>query len=86
MIHLSLIDYITVSGSMERNVLEFVDHLHEHFINPCSINENGRYNVPNSPTEGYRYVVFLNLFNVMNPTIVEDQNTSLGWIRVHDLK
>ncbi|PSS36945.1 hypothetical protein PHLCEN_2v1161 [Hermanssonia centrifuga] len=52
-IHLSLIDYIAVSGSMERNVLEFVDHLHEHFLSPCSINENGRYNVPNSPTEGY---------------------------------
>ncbi|KAI0761125.1 enolase C-terminal domain-like protein [Irpex lacteus] len=52
-IHLSLIDYIAVSGSMERNVLEFVDHLHEHFLNPCSINENGRYNVPSNPSEGY---------------------------------
>jgi len=52
-IHLSLIDYIAVSGSMERNVLEFVDHLHEHFLNPCSINKNGRYNVPNNPNEGY---------------------------------
>ncbi|CAL1699755.1 unnamed protein product [Somion occarium] len=52
-IHLSLIDYIAVSGSMERNVLEFVDHLHEHFIHPCSINKNGRYNVPNHPDEGY---------------------------------
>ena len=40
---------------MERNVLEFVDHLHEHFLNPCSINENGRYNVPTNPDEGYRY-------------------------------
>ncbi|KAI0346382.1 enolase C-terminal domain-like protein [Trametopsis cervina] len=52
-IHLSLIDYIAVSGSMERNVLEFVDHLHEHFLNPCSINKDGRYNVPNNPAEGY---------------------------------
>jgi len=52
-IHLSLIDYIAVSGSMERNVLEFVDHLHEHFVTPCSINENGRYNVPTNPHEGY---------------------------------
>lgn len=41
---------------MERNVLEFVDHLHEHFITPCSINSNGRYNVPLNPHEGYRYV------------------------------
>lgn len=52
-IHLSLIDYIAVSGSMERNVLEFVDHLHEHFLNPCSINSRGRYNVPSDPNEGY---------------------------------
>ena len=39
---------------MERNVLEYVDHLHEHFLYPCSINERGRYNVPGSPIEGYR--------------------------------
>ncbi|KAH7344724.1 enolase C-terminal domain-like protein [Rhizoctonia solani] len=52
-IHLSLIDYIAVSGTMERNVLEFVDHLHEHFIYPCSINNNGRYNVPSNSEEGY---------------------------------
>jgi hypothetical protein len=39
---------------MERNVLEYVDHLHEHFLYPCSINKKGRYNVPNNPAEGYR--------------------------------
>ena len=49
----SLIDYIAVSGTMERNVLEFVDHLHEHFLHPCSINSQGRYNVPNDAGEGY---------------------------------
>lgn len=52
-IHLSLVDYIAVSGTMERNVLEYVDHLHEHFLYPCSINERGRYNVPSNPVEGY---------------------------------
>ncbi|KAF8638174.1 hypothetical protein AX17_002397 [Amanita inopinata Kibby_2008] len=52
-IHISLIDYIAVSGTMERNVLEYVDHLHEHFVTPCSINANGRYNVPSNPDEGY---------------------------------
>ncbi|PFH48953.1 hypothetical protein AMATHDRAFT_64126 [Amanita thiersii Skay4041] len=52
-IHLSLIDYIAISGTMERNVLEYVDHLHEHFVTPCSINQNGRYNVPSNPEEGY---------------------------------
>ena len=50
----SLIDYISVFGTMERNLLEYVDHLHEHSINPCSINGKGRYNVPNNPYEGYR--------------------------------
>lgn len=50
----SLIDYIAVSGTMERNVLEFVDHLHEHFRYPCSISSKGRYNVPLNPAEGYR--------------------------------
>ncbi|KAJ7591664.1 enolase C-terminal domain-like protein [Mycena floridula] len=57
-IHLSLIDYIAVSGTMERNVLEFVDHLHEHFVTPCSINDRGRYNVPTNPKEGYSIEMF----------------------------
>jgi len=36
---------------------KYVDHLHEHFNWPCTINENGngRYNTPNIPEEGYRY-------------------------------
>jgi hypothetical protein len=58
-IHLSLIDYICISGSMERNVLEYVDHLHEHFLYPCTINKNGRYNVPANTKEGYRCVMWL---------------------------
>ncbi|KAJ3908320.1 hypothetical protein F5879DRAFT_937638 [Lentinula edodes] len=57
-IHVSLIDYIAISGTMERNVLEFVDHLHEHFITPCSINLRGRYNVPTNPLEGYGIETF----------------------------
>ncbi|KAK9898531.1 mandelate racemase/muconate lactonizing enzyme [Cystobasidium minutum MCA 4210] len=52
-IHLSLIDYIAVSGTMERNVLEYVDHLHEQFVYPVSINSQGRYNVPQNAEEGY---------------------------------
>ncbi|KAI0249944.1 enolase C-terminal domain-like protein [Lactifluus subvellereus] len=52
-IHLSLIDYIAISGTMERNVLEYTDHLHEHFLYPCSISKKGRYTVPNNPVEGY---------------------------------
>ncbi|GAA5958994.1 hypothetical protein JCM8115_000717 [Rhodotorula mucilaginosa] len=52
-IHLSIIDYLCVSGTKERNVLEYVDHLHEHFTNPPTINSHGYYNVPTDPTEGY---------------------------------
>ncbi|OWZ61029.1 hypothetical protein AYX15_06747, partial [Cryptococcus neoformans] len=57
-IHLSLIDYICVSGDMERNVLEFVDHLHEHFLYPVSINSEGRYNVPTDAKGGYSIEMF----------------------------
>lgn len=32
--HLSMIDYICISGTLENRVLEYVDHLHEHFIHP----------------------------------------------------
>jgi hypothetical protein len=70
--HGSLIDYIAVSGTMERNVLEYTDHLHEHFLYPCSINK-GRYNVPNSPAEGYRLciipIVWLEILMTLLPVV-----------------
>lgn len=37
--HLSMIDYLVVSGTKEGRVIEFVDHLHEHFLDPCTIRE-----------------------------------------------
>jgi len=46
--HISLFDYIAVSGSLEGRVLEYVDHLHEHFIDPVVI-KRGRYQVPEAP-------------------------------------
>ncbi|ETS59618.1 mandelate racemase muconate lactonizing enzyme [Moesziomyces aphidis] len=52
-VHLSLIDYICISATNERNVLEWVDHLHEHFIYPVSINGAGCYNTPMDPQGGY---------------------------------
>ncbi|GAA5981737.1 hypothetical protein JCM10908_004582 [Rhodotorula pacifica] len=57
-VHLSIIDYLCVSGTKERNVLEYVDHLHEHFTNPPTINSRGYYNVPSDPTEGYSIGMF----------------------------
>jgi len=35
--HLSMIDYLCVSGTKEGRVIEYVDHLHEHFLEPCVI-------------------------------------------------
>jgi L-fuconate dehydratase len=46
--HLSLIDYIAISGQLEDRVIEFVDELHEHFVAPAQISE-GRYVAPDAP-------------------------------------
>ncbi len=46
--HLSIIDYLSISGSHEGRVAEYVDHLHEHFITPCVVAE-GRYMPPLTP-------------------------------------
>jgi L-fuconate dehydratase len=35
--HLSMIDYLVVSGTKTGRVIEYVDHLHEHFLDPCVI-------------------------------------------------
>ena len=46
--HLSMIDYVAVSGTKDGRVIEFVDHLHEHFIDPCVI-RNAAYMPPSLP-------------------------------------
>jgi L-fuconate dehydratase len=46
--HVSLIDYICVSGSLENRAIEFADHLHEHFVEPVVI-RNARYMPPQAP-------------------------------------
>lgn len=46
--HLSLFDYIAVSGSLENRILEYVDHLHEHFLDPVTL-RRGRYMPPTKP-------------------------------------
>lgn len=46
--HLSIIDYICVSAALDNRVLEYVDHLHEHFVDPVVI-RNGRYLPPSAP-------------------------------------
>ena len=46
--HLSMFDFIAVSGTLENRVTEFVDHLHEHFVDPVVI-KNARYMPPLAP-------------------------------------
>ncbi len=46
--HLSIFDYIAVSASLENRIVEYVDHLHEHFLDPVTI-RNSRYMAPVKP-------------------------------------
>ncbi|MGA2757313.1 MAG: enolase C-terminal domain-like protein [Solirubrobacteraceae bacterium] len=46
--HLAMFDYIAVSGSLENRVVEWVDHLHEHFRDPAVV-VGGRYLAPSAP-------------------------------------
>ena len=46
--HLSLFDYIAVSGSLDNRITEYVDHLHEHFVYPVLM-KDGRYLPPLDP-------------------------------------
>ncbi|MEU4447726.1 enolase C-terminal domain-like protein [Actinosynnema sp. NPDC050801] len=46
--HLAMFDYVAVSGTTEDRVIEYVDHLHEHFTDPVRIRA-GRYLAPTAP-------------------------------------
>lgn len=46
--HLSMIDYIAISGSLDNRIIEYVDHLHEHFLDPVVI-KRGAYMPPSLP-------------------------------------
>jgi L-fuconate dehydratase len=46
--HLAMFDYIAVSGTLEDRVIEYVDHLHEHFVDPVEVRD-GRYRAPIAP-------------------------------------
>jgi L-fuconate dehydratase len=53
--HLSAFDYLCVSTSLENRVTEFVDHLHEHFVDPVRVVQ-GHYLLPQKP--GYSTEIF----------------------------
>lgn len=49
--HLSMFDYVAVSGVVEDRWIEYVDHLHEHFVNPVQV-VGGRYLAPRDAGSG----------------------------------
>jgi L-fuconate dehydratase len=53
--HLSMFDYLRVSTSLEDRVIEYVDHLHEHFLDPVVI-RRGHYMPPRKP--GYSIEIY----------------------------
>jgi L-fuconate dehydratase len=46
--HLAMADFVAITGKKEDRAIEFVDHLHEHFVDPVTIRE-GRYLAPTRP-------------------------------------
>lgn len=46
--HLAMIDFVSIAGTREGRVVEYVDHLHEHFLDPCTI-ANAAYLPPSQP-------------------------------------
>jgi L-fuconate dehydratase len=49
--HLAMFDYLAVSATTDGRMVEYVDHLHEHFVNPVRV-EGGSYIVPQAPGTG----------------------------------
>jgi L-fuconate dehydratase len=53
--HLSIFDYIAISGSLEHRMIEYTPHLHEHFVHPVVV-RNGHYMPPQAP--GYSVTMY----------------------------
>jgi len=51
--HLAMFDYVAVSGAQDGRMIEYVDHLHQHFVDPVEI-RGGRYVAPSAPGIGAR--------------------------------
>ncbi|GHE78647.1 mandelate racemase [Amycolatopsis deserti] len=49
--HLAMFDFVAVSGTVQDRMIEFVDHLHEHFVTPVDVH-SGRYFAPKAPGAG----------------------------------
>jgi L-fuconate dehydratase len=54
--HLSMFDFVAVSGTTQGRMIEYVDHLHEHFVTPVLI-DRGSYQTPMTPGSGAEMLV-----------------------------
>jgi L-fuconate dehydratase len=81
--HLSAFDFICVSRTLENRVIEYVDHLHEHFVDPVRI-RRGRYLLPEAP--GYSIEIYpesLDLYRYPDGAVwlqdAKGEATTNGW-------
>jgi L-fuconate dehydratase len=65
--HESIFDYICITGSVKDRMIEYVDHLHEHFVDPC-VMRRGHYTVPEAPGTSI----------TMNPQSLDDYSYPTG--------
>ncbi|MFB2598548.1 enolase C-terminal domain-like protein [Herbiconiux sp. P17] len=49
--HLSMFDFVAITGTQDDRMIEFVDHLHEHFVTPAKV-VGGRYQTPTASGAG----------------------------------
>jgi len=77
--HIAIFDYIAVSGSLEDRVVEYVDHLHEHFVAPAIV-RRGRYVAPTAPG----YSITMHAASVREYTFPDGPAWSAGATRVSE--
>ena len=65
--HEAIFDFVCVSGSLEGRMTEYVDHLHEHFVDPCVV-RRGRYQAPTAAGASI----------TMRPASIEDHSFPSG--------
>jgi L-fuconate dehydratase len=79
--HLAMFDFLGVSCTMENRLIEFVDHLHEHFRDPVRIRE-GRYLLPKAP--GYSIEILpesLEAYSYSNGSAWRQQSNEIGLVQ-----
>lgn len=59
--HLQFWDYACLSGTMDGRLIEYVDQQHEHFYDPCIV-ENAKYLAPKVNIDIVQRSAFLKLF------------------------